>query len=107
MVQEEFNYRDYTFQAGQEVIFLLGSANRDSAHFADPDRLDIRRENRSHLAFGSGIHYCLGAPLARLEGAIAFATLTRRFPNLALDETPVSYRDNFALRGLEKLTVTF
>lgn len=53
------------------------------------------------------VYYCLGAPLARLEGGIAFATLARRFPNLALVDAPVSYRDNFTLRGLEKLLVTF
>jgi cytochrome P450 len=104
-VQEQFSYRGSTFEVGQQVAFLLGSANRDPANFAEPDRLDITRESKSHLAFGSGIHYCLGAPLARLEGAIAFAALTRRCPNLALDEETVRYRDNYALRGLEKLMV--
>jgi cytochrome P450 len=106
-VQEDFSYRGHTFEAGRELAFLLGSANRDPANFADPDRLDITRDNRSQLAFGSGIHYCLGAPLARLEGAIAFATLTLRCPNQALVEEPVRYRDNYALRGLATLPVTF
>jgi cytochrome P450 len=107
MVKEEFSYGDYKFQVGQQVAFLLGSANRDARQFADPDQLKLTRNDNRHLAFGAGIHYCLGAPLARLEGGIAFATLARRFPNLALDDGPISYRDNLTLRGLEKLDVTF
>jgi cytochrome P450 len=107
LVKEEFTFRDATFQVGQQVAFLLGSANRDPAQFADPEKLDLKRSDNCHLAFGGGIHYCLGAPLARLEGGIAFATLARRFPNLALIDEPISYRDNFTLRGLEKLRVTF
>jgi cytochrome P450 len=107
LVKEEFTFGDATFQVGQQVAFLLGSANRDPAQFADPEQLDLTRSDNRHLAFGGGIHYCLGAPLARLEGGIAFATLARRFPNLALVDEPISYRDNFTLRGLEKLRVTF
>jgi pimeloyl-[acyl-carrier protein] synthase len=106
-VQEEFSYQGYIFQEGFQVAFMLGAANRDAARFEAPEQLDITRDSKAHLALGGGIHYCLGAPLARLEGAIAFATLTRRFPNLTLDETRVSYRDNYTLRGLEKLMVTF
>src|SRR5688572_8679519 len=73
-----------TIHAGQEVAFLLGAANYDVQRFADPYRLDLSREPNPHLSFGSGIHYCLGAPLARLEGQIALSTLLRRLPNLAL-----------------------
>ena len=91
-------------KAGQSVMCILGAANRDPAHFADPDRLDLGREDARHVAFGMGPHYCLGAPLARLEGSIVFSTLLRRFPNLHLapGRTP-EYRDNFNLRGLTAL----
>jgi len=106
-VKESFAYQGYPFERGQQVTFLLGSGNRDATQFDDPDRLDITRNSKSHLSFGGGIHYCLGAPLARVEGAIAFATLTRRCPNLSLCNEPLHYRDNLTLRGLEKLNVTF
>ncbi len=99
--------RGQTLAKGQQVSFMLGAANRDPAAFANPERLEINRKNNPHLAFGSGIHYCLGAPLARLEGQIAFETLLRRMPNLALATTTPVYRDNYVLRGLETLPVTF
>jgi cytochrome P450 len=92
--------------AGQSVMCVLGAANRDPAHFPDPDRLDLGREDIRHVAFGLGPHYCLGAPLARLEGAVAFSALLRRFPDLHLaDGPPPEYRDNFNLRGLRELRV--
>ncbi|MBP6789419.1 MAG: cytochrome P450, partial [Candidatus Promineofilum sp.] len=77
------------------------------AQFAEPEKLDLGRANNKHLAFGGGIHYCLGAPLARLEGEIAFATLARRLPTLALDGPEPAYRDNLTLRGLERLKARF
>jgi cytochrome P450 len=92
--------------AGQQVMCVLGAANRDPAQFPDPDRLDVGREDMRHVAFGLGSHYCLGAPLARLEGAVAFSTMLRRFPDLHLsDDRPPEYRDNFNLRGLTALWV--
>jgi cytochrome P450 len=103
----DVEYQGHTFRQGQQLSFMLGAANRDPAAFDQPNTLDIRRKKNLHLAFGNGIHYCLGAPLARLEGQIAFETLLRRLPNLHLaTETPV-YRDNYLLRGLETLPVTF
>jgi cytochrome P450 len=89
---------------GQPVACLLGSANRDPAVCADPDRLDITRANGHPLSFGGGIHYCVGAQLARLEGEIAIATLLRRLPGLRLDniEQP-DWRPTFVLRGLNRL----
>ncbi|NWF69576.1 MAG: cytochrome P450 [Chloroflexi bacterium] len=85
---------------GQQVATMLGAANRDAQMFPSPDRLDVRRENAGqHIGFGSGIHYCLGAPLARLEAEIAFSTLLRRLPELALDTQPPVYRKTYVLRG--------
>jgi cytochrome P450 len=94
-------------RAGETVLLLLGAANRDPEQFADPDRLDVGRTDVKHLSFGLGSHYCLGAPLARLEARIVFETLARRLPNLRLDGGDVRYRDNFNLRGLEALPVAF
>ena len=91
-------------EAGQWVITALASANRDEAVFADPERLDVTRERNPHLAFGRGIHFCLGAPLARLEARIAFAALLERFPRLALDpDAPAVWKTNVVIRGLESL----
>lgn len=96
-----------TIPAYQQVAFLLGAANHDPACFAEPHHFDIGRDPNPHLAFGNGIHYCLGAPLARMEGAIAINTLLRRLPDLALAADNPEYRDNYVLRGLKSLPVTF
>jgi cytochrome P450 len=92
---------------GSAVGAMLGAANRDPARFADPDRLDITRADNPHMAFGNGIHYCLGAPLARMEGGIAFAALLRRLPKLALATDTPEYRETYVLRGLKSLPLTF
>ncbi|WP_433329750.1 cytochrome P450 [Spirillospora sp. CA-294931] len=92
---------------GEPILLLTGAANRDPEVFDEPERLDLTRYTRDaprHLAFGSGIHFCLGAPLARLEGEIALRRLFER--EVALDETPPAYRDNLVLRGLAELRVT-
>jgi cytochrome P450 len=94
-------------RTGQTVLLLLGAANRDPAQFPDPDRLDVGRVDNKHLAFGLGSHFCLGAPLARLEGRIVFETLLRRLPGLRLTGPAPVYRQNFNLRGLEALEVAF
>ena len=73
-----------TIRKGEGVIVILGSADRDPSRFPDPDRLDFAREDVKHLAFGRGSHYCLGAPLARLEAEVALTTLLRRLPGLRL-----------------------
>ncbi len=95
---------------GEPVPLLrASSANRDERQFANPDRLDITREPNKHLAFGLGAHFCLGAPLARLEGHIAINTLLRRAPDLRLTVAPeaLRWRRGLLLRGLEALPVAF
>jgi cytochrome P450 len=93
--------------AEEFVLVSLGSANRDGERFAGPDRLDVTRAAGGHLAFGHGIHFCLGAPLARLEGQIAIGRLIDRFPGLGLAADPgeLRWRNSTLLRGLESLPV--
>ncbi len=81
----------------------MAAGNRDPQRFPDPDRLDFDRPDNRHLAFGWGAHFCFGAPLARLEGHIAFDTLLRRFPVIELLDQPLVWRDNLGLRGLKSL----
>jgi len=92
---------------GSLVVTALGAANRDPAHFPDPDRLDITRRDNRHVAFGFGIHFCLGAPLARLEGQIAIGSLLRRMPGLRLATSTLEWRESSTLRGLKELPVAF
>jgi pimeloyl-[acyl-carrier protein] synthase len=92
--------------AGSMVVTAIGAANRDPAQFADPDRLDVNRRDVRHISFGYGIHFCLGAPLARVEGQIALGTLLRRAPQLALAEPTPEWRESSVLRGLKRLRVT-
>jgi cytochrome P450 len=93
--------------AGEPVLVVTSSANRDPARFPDPDRLDVGRDASGHVAFGHGIHYCVGAPLARLEGEIAFGALLSRFPGLALavDPAALRWRPSSLIHGLETLPV--
>jgi cytochrome P450 len=86
---------------------LLGAANRDPAHFPQPDRLDLARADNRHIAFGWGIHFCLGASLARLEAQITFTTLVRRLPKLRLQSEIARWRPTSVLRGLADLPVAF
>src|SRR5262245_5317593 len=93
---------------GESVLCLLGAANRDPAVYPDPDRLDITRSNIRPMSFGGGIHFCLGAQLARIEGEIAIATLLRRLPNLRLDDVEhPDWRQTFVLRGLNRLPASW
>ncbi|MFC9701577.1 cytochrome P450 [Streptomyces sp. NPDC056943] len=93
--------------AGASVLVAIGALDRDPARFPDPDRFDIRRDTRGHLAFGHGLHYCLGAPLARLEGRIALRTLLDRFPRLELDPEgdPWEWVPGLLIRGVRQLPV--
>jgi len=92
---------------GRVVVAAIGAANRDPAYFADPERLDITRKENRHIAFGFGIHFCLGAPLARIEGQVAIGTLLRRMPALKLVSDKPEWRESSVLRGLKTLPVTF
>ena len=95
----------FDISEGQQVLVMLGAANRDAAVFSDPGRLILDRAQQAPLSFGGGIHYCLGAPLARLEAQVAFPALLARFPRLALAGEPVG-RDGTALRGHASLPIT-
>ena len=109
LAREEVTIGSVTIPRGELVLAVLGSANHDESQFPDPDTLDITRAPNKHLAFGQGVHFCLGAPLARLEGQIALTTLFRQFPNLRLAEAPESlrWRKGLLFRGLEQLPVAF
>jgi cytochrome P450 len=103
---EDFELNGRVYRAGWRVNLLIGAANRDPRQFVDPDRLDITRANAAaHLSFAAGIHYCVGAPLARLEAQLALTGLLRRYPNLRLVTTQPAYRPTFVLRGLGALEV--
>ncbi|MFQ3566609.1 MAG: cytochrome P450 [Aggregatilineales bacterium] len=104
-VLEDIAYKDKVFKQGTEIALLFGAANRDPAQFPDPHCFDIARAENDHIAFGMGIHYCLGAPLARLELQIAFDALLRRFPALHLTGSPPAYRPAYVIRGLQALNV--
>ena len=105
VAREEVELAGETIPAGARVMTLIGAANRDPEQFEDPDRLDVSRVDNPHLAFGHGIHFCLGAPLARLEARIAFGALLDRFPSWRLDEDGIERRPNPLLRGLAQLPI--
>ena len=96
-----------TIGKGEMVMPFIGAADRDPVQFPDPDYLDIGRTDNRHIAFGWGIHFCLGAPLARLEGQIAIGTLVHRLPKLALATDKPEHRQSLTLRGLASLPVSF
>jgi len=96
-----------TIAKGEMVMPFIGAADRDPSQFPDPDRLDLTRADNRHIAFGWGIHFCLGAPLARVEGQIAIDALVRRLPRLELMTDAPEYRQSLTLRGLKTLPVKF
>ncbi|EYF00461.1 cytochrome P450 [Chondromyces apiculatus] len=105
VVAEPLEIAGCALEEGTMLSLLLGAANHDPLRFPDAERFDITRADTRHVSFGSGIHFCLGAPLARLEAAVAVGTLLRRFPDLRLDAEPVAWRPNPSLRGLSRLSV--
>jgi len=104
---EDVTIGGQTIGKGEMVMPFLGAADRDPAQFRDPDRLDITRADNRHIAFGIGIHFCLGAPLARMEGQIAINTLVQRLPKLGLATDRPEFRQSLTLRGLRTLPVSF
>jgi cytochrome P450 len=102
---EDLEVGGHPFKKHDQAITLISAANRDPARFPDPDTLDIGRHDSHHLAFSHGIHYCLGAALARLEGQVAIGSLVQRFPDMRIASDPVEYREHFVLRGLKELRV--
>jgi pimeloyl-[acyl-carrier protein] synthase len=102
---QDVEFHGRSILEGQGLVLLIGSANRDPEVFSQPDRLDITRQGPNNLAFGRGIHHCLGAPLARLEARIVFETLLERFADMRLLIADPPYRDNVVLRGLKALPV--
>ncbi len=104
VVRERFELAGQTLEAGDRVYMVMAAANRDPAHFEEPDRLDLARADNRHLTFGLGRHFCLGAPLGRLEGQIALSKLLTRFPSLRLpDPYAPEWMDNLTVRGLARL----
>ncbi len=91
----------------QAVIAVMGAANRDPERFAEPDRLDLGRQDNRHVAFAWAAHFCFGAPLARIEGQVALEAVLRRMPGLRLAGGPLQWRENLGLRGLTALPVKF
>jgi len=104
-VRRDVVYKGHAMKRGDVVRVVLASANRDGCQFHNADELDVVRKDNKHLAFGHGIHYCLGAPLARVEGKIALQTLFGRFPDLqlAVDESELEWRSGVLFRGLKRL----
>jgi cytochrome P450 len=100
---EDLDIAGVTIPRGEQVVVLLGSANRDPDAFTDPELLDLARGDNHHFSFGHGSHFCLGASLARLEGRIAFTALARRFERIETQITSPEWRDTTTLRGLKEL----
>lgn len=107
IAHEDLDFGDFTIARGDGAILLLAAANRDPEAFPDAERFDITRDDQRHLAFSSGIHFCLGASLARLEGQVALATLASRLPTMELAVDRPEYKENIVLRGLAALPVSF
>lgn len=107
--REDLQMHGISIPRGEMTLGVIGSANRDASVFEHADELDITREPNKHLSFGQGIHFCIGAPLARLEAQIAINTILRRMPNLKLGVAPDSlrWRPSIFLRGLESLPISF
>jgi unspecific monooxygenase len=106
-VLDDFEFRGVPLPRGMEVALLYASGNRDARRFPDPDRLELTRKDNPHLTFGLGIHYCIGAPLARVELQTSFMQLLARLPNIRIAREPVEYAGGFVIRGHRAMPVEF
>jgi cytochrome P450 len=104
---EETTIGGVRIAAGEQLFVSISAANRDPARFADPDHFEVGRPDNEHLAFGGGIHYCLGAALARTEAQIIFHTLLRRYPDLELAQDEIQWRETISFRGPLALRVSW
>ncbi|MCY4501215.1 MAG: cytochrome P450, partial [Alphaproteobacteria bacterium] len=104
-IVQDCDVNGFPVKRGEDIVVLIGGANRDPEQFEDPDGLDVGREGNSHISFGRGIHACIGAPLARLEARIAIEVLLERFSSIRLAGPPAEFRSSIVLRGLEPLPV--
>jgi cytochrome P450 len=102
---EDIELAGLPIPAGSEIITVLGAANRDPARFSDPERLDLRRDEGPPMSFASGIHFCLGASLARAEGQVAFDRLLARYRSIELATEAPAFKNRITLRGLAELPV--
>ena len=107
LMSEDVELDDQLLAKGQAIMLMRGAANRDPDQFPDPERLDVGRKDNRHLAFGWGIHFCLGAPLARVEAQVTVRTLLERFPALRLKNDKVTWWENMAMRSPTSLPVKF
>ena len=105
VLEHDVSIAGQPLRVGEEVAMLFGAAERDPRRFTDPDRFDIGRGDTAHIGFGGGIHFCVGAPLARLELEVSMVGIAERFPNLELAAEPV-YHPNFVIRGLTALQLS-
>jgi cytochrome P450 len=103
LVAEDVEKRGRTIRQGDVIMLHLAAANRDPERFADPDRIDLDRQNNRHLSFAWGPHFCLGAPLARTEAAVALGRLFERFPDVRLTDTDLVWRENMTMRAHPRL----
>jgi cytochrome P450 len=107
IAKEDIELGGQGIKAGERVFALLGASHRDLSMFRDAHEVDIARVQNPHVAFGFGIHMCIGAPLARIEGQEAFRVLLSRFEDFQLAAGELTWRDDFVTRGLEKLPLKF
>jgi cytochrome P450 len=105
VAKEEMEIGGVRVRQGQAIVFMLGAANRDPQQFKEPDRLDLKRSNNPHLAFGVGEHFCIGNQLARLEGQVAILRMVQHFPRMRLATERPEWASNYAFRGLKALPV--
>ena len=105
LASQYIDMRDKVMEKNDRIRWFISSANRDPNVFADPDKFDITRQPNPHVAFGNGVHHCLGATLARVEGQEVFKALAERFPDLQLESQELDYQPSITFRSLKSLAV--